>query len=161
MVAMMLCAAMSASRANAAEPLYPERVVLLFEKRQHLVVLWSLDCPPCFTELAMFERLLKEHPELPVTFIATDDDSTRYGEVDAVYRRLGDGVDTWVFAEGMAPVLRYAIDATWSGVLPRSYYVDQAGKRHGHSGVLNAAQVMSLFEETSLARVKGKRATGD
>ncbi|OUS28616.1 hypothetical protein A9Q99_11415 [Gammaproteobacteria bacterium 45_16_T64] len=154
------CLAALTAEVNAAEPLYPANVTSLFEEPGRLVVLWSVDCPPCFDELAMLEKLLKQYPELPVTFVSTDDDSERYEEVDSTYRRFAGNTKAWVFGDGMAAALRYAIDPAWSGVLPRSYFVDREGERHGHSGVLKEAQVISLFQLSDLPSGKGKGSTG-
>jgi len=123
-----------------------EKVAGLFQEQNRLIMLWSVDCPPCYQELAMLERLLLSYPGLPITLISTDDDSERYEEVEEQYRRLnGNTLTTWVFADGMAPQLRYAIDKTWSGVLPRSYVV-KAANRVGHSGVLKEKDIRLLFK---------------
>mgnify|MGYP000142903283 CR=1 FL=1 len=123
-----------------------ENVEEVFQKENRLVMLWSVDCPPCYQELAMLEALLASYPGLPITLISTDDDPERHVEVEEQYRRLkGSKLTTWVFADGMATQLRYAIDKTWSGVLPRSYVVNEA-KRVGHSGVLKEKDIRQLFK---------------
>jgi thiol-disulfide isomerase/thioredoxin len=122
-----------------------ENVEEVFQEKGRLVMLWSVDCPPCYQELAMLETLLASYPELPITLISTDDDPERHEEVEEQYRRLkGNKLSTWVFSDGMATQLRYAIDKTWSGVLPRSYVV-KAAKRIGHSGVLKEKDIRQLF----------------
>ena len=123
-----------------------EKVAGLFQEQNRLIMLWSVDCPPCYQELAMLEKMLLLYPGLPITLISTDDDPERYEEVEEQYRRLnGNTLTTWVFADGMAPQLRYAIDKTWSGVLPRSYVV-KAANRVGHSGVLKEKDIRQLFK---------------
>lgn len=123
-----------------------EKVAEVFQEQNRLIMLWSVDCPPCYQELAMLEGLLSSYPGLPITLISTDDDSERYEEVEEQYKRLnGNKLMTWVFEEGMASQLRYAIDKTWSGVLPRSYIV-KAENRVGHSGVLKEKDIRQLFK---------------
>ena len=130
---------------KAADQLTIEKVAGVFQEQNRLVMLWSVDCPPCYQELAMLERLLSSYPGLPISLISTDDDSDRYEEVEDQYKRLhGNKLTTWVFADGMAPQLRYAIDKTWSGVLPRSYVV-KGTNRVGHSGVLKEIDLRQLF----------------
>jgi len=130
---------------KAMDQLTIEKVAGVFQEQNRLVMLWSVDCPPCYQELAMLERLLSSYPDLPITLISTDDDSERYEEVEDQYKRLhGNKLTTWVFTDGMAPQLRYAIDKTWSGVLPRSYVV-KGVNRVGHSGVLKEKELRQLF----------------
>ncbi|OUR89468.1 hypothetical protein A9Q81_21715 [Gammaproteobacteria bacterium 42_54_T18] len=130
---------------KAMDQLTIEKVTGVFQEQNRLVMLWSVDCPPCYQELAMLERLLSLYPDLPITLISTDDDSERHEEVEDQYKRLkGNKLTTWVFADGMAPQLRYAIDKTWSGVLPRSYVV-KGINRVGHSGVLKEQELRQLF----------------
>jgi hypothetical protein len=52
------------------------------------------------------------------------------------------------FADTAGPQLRHAIDSAWSGVLPRSYFIDAQGLRAGHSGALKAQQVLDWFGRT-------------
>ncbi len=135
-------------QANATEVLHLKHVEQLFTEGPRLVVLWSVDCPPCYKELAMLAQLLKTHQKLAITIIATDDDSSRYPEVDAMHQRLqGEQLQKWVFAELAAPHLRFARDPSWSGVLPRSYFINQQGQRRGHSGLLKTVQITDWFDD--------------
>ncbi|NRB37700.1 MAG: hypothetical protein HRU20_04430 [Pseudomonadales bacterium] len=132
--------------ASATETLYPRQVAGLKSQTPKLLVLWSVDCPPCYKELAMLRELLKTQPQLPLTLISTDDDPARLAEVENMHRQFnGPQIQKWVFAEGLTPQLRYAIDQRWSGVLPRSYYQNAQGRSIGHSGVLKAQQVLDLL----------------
>lgn len=134
---------------HATELLYPHQVKQIFSEAPRLVVLWSVDCPPCYRELDMLKQLLTTNPQLPITLIATDDDSSRYPEVEGLYQTLeGEQLQKWVFSELAAPQLRFAIDNNWSGVLPRSYFIYSTEKRSGHSGILTAAQVMDWFNRS-------------
>ena len=135
--------------AGATEILKPNNVEHLLADKPRLIVLWSLDCPPCYKELAMLQQLLLNHPKLPINLIATDDDSSRYPEVESMHQQLvGEHLDKWVYADLLGSQLRYAIDPTWSGVLPRSYFVEADGKRAGHSGVLTPEHVLTWFLHT-------------
>ncbi len=134
-------------QASATEVLHSRQVDQLFTEGPRLVVLWSVDCPPCYKELALLETLLETHQKLAVTFVATDDDPSRYPEVDVMHQRLqGEQLQKWVFAEMNAPQLRFAIDPNWSGVLPRSYFINHKGQRFAHSGLLESRQIMDWFE---------------
>jgi thiol-disulfide isomerase/thioredoxin len=140
---------MMSLQANATEVLHPKQVEQLFAEGPRLVVLWSVDCPPCYKELAMLEQLLKTQQHLAITVISTDDDASRYPEVETMHQRLQGGkLRKWVFAEFAAPQLRFAIDPSWSGVLPRSYFINPQGQRRGHSGLLKTVQIMDWFDGT-------------
>lgn len=134
---------------NATTPLYPNQVKQLLTEAPRLVMLWSVDCPPCYKELSMLEDLLKTHPQLPITLIATDDDSSRYSEIEALHQRLhGEQLQKRVFAELAASQIRFAIDPTWTGVLPRSYFISHPGQLSGHSGALNAKHILDWLKTT-------------
>lgn len=132
---------------GAMEALHPRQVEQLFAEAPRLVVLWSVDCPPCYRELAQLKALLERDPSLPITLIATDDDPARRHELRAVTADFsGERLQQRVFAEGASAALRHAIDPGWSGVLPRSYFVDAAGNRSGHSGLLDSDELAAWFD---------------
>jgi len=115
-----------------------------------LIIMWSLDCPACFEELDTIAKLLAKQPNLAISLVSTDDDPTRHEEINEVYNDPAfSSIPRWVYAPNQAKQLQHAIDSTWQGELPRSYYVDEKGKRHGHSGLLNEKQlkmIISLIE---------------
>jgi len=107
-----------------------------------LVVMWSLECPACFDELDTLAALLIERPNLAITLISTDDDPSRRDEVNEVYATPAlSQLPRWVYGENNGAKLRYRIDPTWQGELPRSYFIDKDGQRHGYSGLLNEKQL--------------------
>ncbi len=111
-----------------------------------LVVMWSLDCPACFIELKIIEEMLVSYPALPISLIATDDDGERLTQISDIYQRPAlANIPRWIFATNQQRSLRYHIDLTWQGELPRSYYIDKNGKRHGHSGLLSKQQIKKLL----------------
>lgn len=123
-----------------------DRVHELFQSPNRLVMFWSVECPPCYDELAMVEGLLAQYPELPITLVSTDDMVLHREEINSIYNTLkGAQLQMWTFAEGRADSLRYAIDPQWSGELPRSYYVDTEGQKRGHSGVITSENILTLF----------------
>lgn len=127
----------------ATDILQPGQVDQLFSRTPQLVVLWSVDCPPCYKELAMIEELLQQHPALPITLIATDDDESRYAEVEQLYTNIqGSQLKKAVFADSAGDSLRYRIDRSWLGELPRSYFVNDSGERLGISGLLSKDSVI-------------------
>ena len=111
-----------------------------------LVIMWSLDCPACFEELDLISQIVEQHPTVAISLIATDDDGERNQEIADVYQQPGlIKTSRWTYATNQGQRLRYNIDPNWQGELPRSYYVDKNGKRHGHSGLLTKAQITAVL----------------
>lgn len=105
-----------------------------------LMVIWSLDCPACFKELKLIQKLQKAQPSKPlnVVYINVDDsDEVAFErkQVLAVYDMQP--AKNYYFTEGQADKSRYQIDPNWYGELPRSYFVDEQGNFKGKSGLLD------------------------
>lgn len=105
-----------------------------------LLLLWSLDCPPCFKELAQVSKLKKLNPQLPVILVNTDGDEDLNSEIEALISEYSlDGLTNLHFADGKAAQARYIIDSSWYGELPRSYFYKTDGSRSGRSGLVTEA----------------------
>ncbi|MDH5189784.1 MAG: redoxin domain-containing protein [Gammaproteobacteria bacterium] len=106
-------------------------------KQSFMLVFWSLDCPPCYKELAMLGDLLTQQPKLALVVISTDSPDN----MDEIKTRLKEfklnHVNAWVFDNGIAQQLRYEIDPNWYGELPRSYLFNARHQRRAVTGVLN------------------------
>jgi thiol-disulfide isomerase/thioredoxin len=105
-----------------------------------VLALWSLDCTYCRHDLAMLGRLQKDHQELRLVMVATDQPSRR-GEIAPALAGLGVDGESWLFADAHAERLRYEVDAEWFGELPRTYFYDGQGERIGVSGSLDEEAV--------------------
>lgn len=114
-------------------------------KQQHqgkkwMTLMWSLDCPPCFKELAHVASLKKQNPELAVILINTDSDDELTVEREALIEKYGlTDMTNMHFADGKATQSRFSVDPAWHGELPRSYFYQADGKRTGRSGLLSKA----------------------
>jgi thiol-disulfide isomerase/thioredoxin len=123
-----------------------EKIVADKNKQDHLVVLWSFDCPPCITELKKISELHRQYPEYQLTLINTDsmDEQTRVKKMLADYNLRG--LDNWGFSDIDAEKLRYDIDSRWFGDLPRSYFFPVNGKVKRLRGALTSAELRALFQ---------------
>jgi thiol-disulfide isomerase/thioredoxin len=109
------------------------------EGRPFLLLLWSLDCPPCRQEFARLQRLQESIDRHKLVLIATDDIADRE-EAQTVLHTFGlDAADNWIFADPMPERLRYRIDPNWFGELPRAYLYAADRQRSAHSGILSEA----------------------
>ncbi len=123
-----------------------EKIVADKNKQDHLVILWSFDCPPCITELEKISNLHQQFPEYQLTLINTDavDEQAR---VKKILQRFNLAeLDNWGFANSDEEKLRYDIDPRWFGDLPRSYFFPLQGKIKRLRGVLTSAQLLALFQ---------------
>ncbi|MDH5766597.1 MAG: redoxin domain-containing protein [Gammaproteobacteria bacterium] len=114
------------------------------KQESYLLVFWSLDCPPCMTELSMLGKLHKQYPSLNIMLVSTDS-IDQAGEINKLMKTYGlDQLPQWVFSDEPVQYLRYSIDPQWYGELPRSYF-HQAQQRKAVSGKLTQAQVVRWF----------------
>ncbi len=112
-----------------------------------LMVLWSVDCPPCHKELNMLGKLIKERPELNLVLISTDD-IIYAPDISKTLKKHSLGkTESWAFADPNSARLRYEIDPKWYGTLPRSYFFDSAHQRTATTGSLEAEQVEAWLEK--------------
>ncbi len=108
-----------------------------YKGQRWLLVLWSVDCPPCFKELAMIQSLSTEVANLPIVIVNADDsDDIRLERRNIIKRFELSHLTHLYFVEGQAAKSRYLIDTSWYGELPRSYFIDEAGKFNGKSGLI-------------------------
>lgn len=118
-----------------------EQIEKSYHGRPFLLIVWSLDCPSCLRELTVLAEQVKRHPEMPLVMVSTDDPS-RTPDIAATLAKHGLGrLDSWVFAEGNSQRLRYEIDKTWYGEMPRSYFYDAGHRRVPLSGAVTEQHI--------------------
>lgn len=106
--------------------------------KQWLMLLWSVDCPPCFKELAIIQKLQSQHGDLAVVIINTDANDETHAERREIIEKFElSNLTNFHFVDGKGDQSRFFIDPTWYGELPRSYFVESSGKFHGKSGLVN------------------------
>jgi len=142
-------AAATSLRAFEADSL--EKIQAAYDGRPFLLVLWSLDYPPCRKELNLLGKIKQRHPDLHLVLISTDP-AELSGQVASVLasHRLAN-TDAWVFSETGAERLRNMLDPSWHGEMPRSYFYDPQHNRTGVSDALNAKQVESWLASFRIA----------
>jgi len=110
--------------------------------KQWLMLLWSVDCPPCFKELAIIQKLQNKDNNLAVVIINTDANNDITKErIEIIAKFKLSSVSNFHFIEGENEQSRYIIDSNWYGELPRSYFVDRKGKFHGKSGLVKSTTI--------------------
>ncbi|SFU41935.1 Thiol-disulfide isomerase or thioredoxin [Nitrosospira multiformis] len=148
---------------GAAESIRPftsgslEQVLASRPNKPFILVLWSLDCQYCPTELKMLSELEKSHPGLDVVLIATDtiDDMPQLADRAANYGTAK--FEQWVFAEDMPERLRQEIDGRWYGEVPRTYFYDLKHQRTVRMGLINKSLVEEWLARNTVDTANGKQ----
>jgi len=115
-----------------------DKITAAHHGQPFLLVLWSIDCPPCLKELEQIGQLRTQF--LPNSLVLISTDNIEYADkVQQVLSRYGlDNAENWLFSGNFPERLRYQIDPNWYGELPRAYFYDANHNRAGKSGALNA-----------------------
>lgn len=123
-----------------------EQIVTDKNQQDHLVILWSFDCPPCITELEKISELHQQFPDYQLTLINTDavEEQLRVKKILQQFDLAG--LDNWGFANDDEEKLRYDIDPRWYGDLPRSYFFPLQGKIKRLRGALSSDELLALFQ---------------
>lgn len=119
---------------------------ILNDRRQEsfLMVMWSLDCPPCVDEMQMLGHFHQQHPDKKIILVSVDT-VDQVNEIMQLMQQFGlQDVEQWVF-DYAAQHLRYAIDPGWYGELPRSYFHSSNQQRVAVTGRLRREQLVSWF----------------
>lgn len=102
-----------------------------------LMVLWSVDCPPCIEELPALATFHQKNPKANLVMVSTD---SKKQQEDIKYLMEKHGladIQQWVFDGDSVQAIRFSIDPLWYGELPRSYFHHDKSKRQAKSGRLD------------------------
>ncbi|MBL1140836.1 MAG: hypothetical protein HND53_02290 [Proteobacteria bacterium] len=115
------------------------------ENTEFVLVLWSLDCPPCFKELEYLSTLVTQKNSPKLVLVSTDN-AEFTSEIISTLKEFGlENEENWLF-DSIPESLRSSIDNNWFGELPRSYLYAADGKRSAHSGPLNHLILQNRFK---------------
>jgi thiol-disulfide isomerase/thioredoxin len=115
-----------------------------------VIHLWGLTCAPCLAELPHWGKLAAERPDLRLVLVAADPVPQDPARLTATLERAGLGkTESWSFTDRFYERLRYEIDPTWAGELPRTVMVDRSGKATVLPGVADLAEVRAWLDAQS------------
>lgn len=106
-----------------------------------IVSFWSIDCPPCYKELAMWRDLSQRLPQMRLVLVSTDEIDAKQEVVQVLEKTGVSQLESWQFAEDHVQRLRYEIDKNWYGELPRSYFYSPSGQVEAVSGLVEKDRV--------------------
>ena len=118
-----------------------------YSGQEFLLGLWSVDCPPCLVELDMMGTILADNPDLPFVLISTDSIEDREWAYDFLQDFGLAERESWMFADSFAERLRFSIDPSWYGELPRSYFFDADHQMQSHSGIMTRELLEQWFSQ--------------
>lgn len=143
----VICTGANAAALHSFEPDSMDRIVAAQKGKPFVVVVWSLDCEFCRASLETLAQARKQRKDLAVVTISTDEaDDPELGPM--MRERLGTlgmGRDAWAFGALPSERLRYAIDRSWHGEKPRSYWFNARGERVAYSGLITPAVIERYF----------------
>jgi thiol-disulfide isomerase/thioredoxin len=91
-----------------------------------IISFWSIDCPYCIDDLKKLGKALSKNKNVKLITVCVDGkESAKKAERILNLAHLPEH-ERYQYAEGDEDKLRYSIDPTWYGELPRTYFYDTA-----------------------------------
>jgi thiol-disulfide isomerase/thioredoxin len=117
-----------------------------YQNRSFVLIFWSESCSYCMKELAMFGKLQKQYPSVPLVVVATDPflEAERVDEmIEHSQLKLQ---QTWVFAEPFPERIYADVNRRWRGELPVTHFFDRSHKETRHLGIVKQAALEAWLE---------------
>ncbi len=149
--------------ANATDPLSFERGSWAKLRAMHageaiVVHFWGLTCGPCLVELPEWGKLRAERKDLNLVLLAADPLPQPPEQVATTLDHAGlAGAESWSFTDRFYERLRYEIDPTWAGELPRTAMIARDGTVTVLRGVADLSKVRAWLDDQAQFQVKATR----
>jgi len=115
-----------------------------------VLAFWSVYCEPCRDEMAEWDAVKRKYPSLPIELVSTDAPADR-ALIDAFFAKYPPGpVQKWLFADAFTERVRYSVDKSWRGELPKSYFYDATHKAQIKSGKVDRAWIGAWMENQQI-----------
>jgi thiol-disulfide isomerase/thioredoxin len=96
--------------------------------RPTLVHFWGVTCGPCKVELPELGRFMKEHPGIDVVTVSADLVPNLPDATLAMLDKAGlSTAENFIFNDGYTERLRFEIDPSWQGDIPRTMLIGRDG----------------------------------
>lgn len=104
-----------------------QEIEKMHQGRAFILAFWSMDCLYCLDELSILVRFINKNPKVKLVLVSTDGQSTSAELLQALKKiDLPPNAELWQFSDSDEERLRYSIDKSWYGELPRTYYYDKS-----------------------------------
>jgi thiol-disulfide isomerase/thioredoxin len=112
-----------------------------------IVHFWGLTCGPCRVEMPQWGNLLRERADLNLVVIDADLIPNQVEDASDMLAKTGlAGAENWIFADPFTERLRFEIDPSWHGEIPRTVLIARGGKTTVIEGVADTVQVQSWLD---------------
>ena len=109
--------------------------------RPTIVHFWGVTCGPCKVELPQLGAFMKQYPEIDMVTISADFVPDLPAATQAMLERSGLApAENWIF-DGFADRLRFEIDPTWQGDIPRTLLITREGEMTTIEGSADIAEL--------------------
>lgn len=122
------------------------------DNTDYIVNFWSIDCPPCLKELAMWQSLSEKYPSLKIIIVSTDTPDMKNDVISILDEHQVYDVESWQFNDSNTEKLRYEIDQNWYGEMPRTYFYQASGEQTAISGLIEESQIESWINRDSVKK---------
>ena len=94
-----------------------------------LVHFWGVTCGPCKVELPQLGEFMKQHPRVDIVTISADLVPNLGAAARSMLQDAGlSSAENWIFSDGYAERLRYEVDPSWQGDIPRTMLIARDGE---------------------------------
>jgi thiol-disulfide isomerase/thioredoxin len=94
-----------------------------------LVHFWGVTCGPCKVELPELGEFMKHHPAIDVVTVSADLVPNLSTATRSMLQNAGlSSAENWIFSDGFAERLRFEIDPSWQGDIPRTMLISRDGE---------------------------------
>ena len=124
--------------------------------RPFVLALWSIHCEACLREMPQWAQLRRRYPGVRIVLVATDPRQERPQLRKFLDGQTLDGVQTWAFVDDFEERVRFAIDRSWRGELPRTYLFDASHRAEPRSGPADPKWIEPWLARQSTARRPGR-----
>ena len=122
-----------------------QQLLANYKDKAFVLIIWSVTCSSCLKEMALLSKLHQQQPELNLVMLTIDDNSVS-SQINDVLRKFNlKDLDHWVFATDNSAKLRYEIDSSWYGELPRTYFFNNKHQRIGISGIISEEKYQKIL----------------
>jgi thiol-disulfide isomerase/thioredoxin len=96
--------------------------------RPTIVHFWGVTCGPCKVELPLLGGFMKDHPSIDVVTISADLVPNLSAATQSMLEKSSlSSAENWIFSDGFVERLRFEIDPSWQGDIPRTMLISREG----------------------------------
>jgi thiol-disulfide isomerase/thioredoxin len=119
-------------RENVEVIKFPDLLDIFNERQDKIKVInfWATWCKPCIAELPQFEYVNRTNQEIKVILVSLDDVETIDTKVVPFIKRRGILSEVKLLDETDYNAIIERIHPDWSGAIPATLVIDQAGNKH-------------------------------